>query len=72
MFVPAPIVSKFFIKTLPTISVDTYYDYLNEIIQTIYANASTLPTTMDGRKHDHAGLIMKDTLYATLETVNPW
>ena len=42
------------------------------MIQALYANATTLPTTLTVRKHGHVGLIMKDTLYTTLTTGTPF
>ena len=65
-------VAKFVINNLPTISGDPYYESLNEMIQALYSNAGTLPTTVAGVKYGHVGLIIKDTLYATLVTVIPW
>ena len=56
------VVSKFIIKTIPTISGDPEYDSLNEIIQSLYVNATTLPTTIADGKHGHVSLIMKGTL----------
>ena len=50
------------IKNLPTITGYTDYDSLNEMIQILYANAATLPSTLSGRTHAHIDLIMKDTL----------
>ena len=42
------------------------------MIQSLYANATTLATNMDGVKNGHVGLITKDTLYTTLATGTPW
>ena len=66
------VVAKFVIKTLPTISGETEYEYLNEMIQALYANAATVPTTLSGGKHDHVELIINETLYTTLEMRTPW
>ena len=66
------VVANFFIKTLPTISGEPDYESLNEIIQALYANSVTLPTTLAGVKHGHIGLIMKDTIYATLASGTLW
>ena len=65
-------VAKFVIKTLTTISREPEYESLNEMIQSLYANAVTLKTTPDVGKHGHVGLILKDTLYTTLLMVTPW
>ena len=66
------VVSKFVIKTLYTTSRDMDYEYLKETTEALYANDATLPTTLDGEKHGHVVPIMKDSLYATLETGTPW
>ena len=66
------IVAKFFIKTIPTISGETYYKSINNIIQALYTNATTLPKIMVGRKHSYKGLTTKVTLYTTLEMVTQW
>ena len=66
------IIAKVVIKTLPTISGDPDQESINEMIQALYANAATLPTIMAGGKHGHIGLMMKDTMYVTLEMVTQW
>ena len=66
------VIAKFVIKTLTTISAYPYYESLNDMIQALYANATTLPTTMSGVKHGHVSIITKDTMYAILETGTPW
>ena len=43
------LVAKFVIKNLSTTSGDQEYESFNEMIQSLYANAATLATTMDGR-----------------------
>ena len=61
-------VDKFVIKTLYTISGESDYKYLNNMIQALYANTTTLKTKIIGGRHRNAGLIMKETMYTTLET----
>ena len=53
------VVSKFVITTLPTISGGADYESLNDMIQELYENSATLPTTLYVGKHVHIGLIMK-------------
>ena len=65
------VITKFFINTLPTISGEPEYEFLNEIIQASYENSDTLPTTLAGRKHDHIGIILKENPCATLATGTP-
>ena len=66
------VVFKFFVKNLPKISGVSDYEYINEMIQSIYANAATLQTTISGGKHGHIFLIMNYALYATLIMGTPW
>ena len=63
------IVSKFPIKTIPRIDGEPTYESINEIMQMLYANAATLPTTTGGGTHGHIGLIMKPALYSTLSEI---
>ena len=60
------VVAKFFIKNLPTIGIETDYEYLNEMIEALYSNAGTLPTRLSGGKHGHISLFINYTLYKTL------
>ena len=41
-------IAKFVIKTLPTVSEELDCQSLNEIVQALYTNASTLPTNISG------------------------
>jgi hypothetical protein len=63
----AHIVAKVPVKTLPVITWEPDYETIGQIIQTLYGNAATLPTTIGGGAHGHIGLIMTPALlYATL------
>jgi hypothetical protein len=62
----ADIVAKFPVKTLPIITGEPDYATIGQIIQTLYGNAASLPTTIGGGAHGHIGLIMTTVLYATL------
>jgi hypothetical protein len=62
----ADMVTKFPVKTLPIITGEPDYATIRQIIQTLYGNAASLPTTIGGRAHGHIGLIMTAVLYATL------
>ena len=62
------VVAKLVIKILLTISGKPDYESLNDIIQALYTNITTLMTTLTGDKHDLIGLIMKDNMYITLVT----
>jgi uncharacterized protein (DUF433 family) len=60
------IVAKFPTKTIPTISGEPDYASINNMVQLMYGNAASLPTTLGGGQHGHVGLIMTPILYATL------
>jgi hypothetical protein len=62
----ADIVAKFPVKTLPIITGEPNYATIGQIIQTLYSNAASLPTTIRGGANGHIGLIMTTVLYATL------
>jgi hypothetical protein len=67
----ADIVAKFPVKTLPVITGEPDYETIGQIIQTIYGNAASLPTTIGGGVHaGHIGLIMTPLLYAGAHTNN--
>ena len=68
------IVAKFPTKTLPTVEGEPHYANINTMVQTLYGNAASLPTTLGGGQHGHVGLIMTPILYATLSNtayINP-
>ena len=60
------VVSKFPIKTIPTIDGEPDYNTINKIMQLLYGNAASLPTTLGGGQHGHIGIIMTPQLYTTL------
>ena len=60
------IIAKFPMKNLPIISGEPDYDSINTMVQFLYGNAASLPTTLGGGQHGHIGLIMTHILYATL------
>jgi hypothetical protein len=60
------IVAKFPIKTIPTINGEQDYETINNMVQTLYGNATSLATTTSGGAHGHIGLIMTPALYSTL------
>ncbi len=60
------IVAKFPTKVLPRIDGEPNYETISNMNQLMFGNAATLQTTLGGGIHGHVGLIMKDTLYATL------
>jgi hypothetical protein len=52
----ADIVAKFPVKTLPKITGEPDYATIGHIIQTLYGNTASLPTTIGGGAHGHIGL----------------
>ena len=60
------IVGKFPHKKLPVIQGEPTYATINDVMQIMYANAAAVPTSLGGGKHGHIGLVMKDSLYATI------
>jgi hypothetical protein len=64
------IVAKFPTKNIPPISGEPDYASISSMVQTMYGNAASLPTTLGGGQHGHVGLIMTPILYATLSDTN--
>ena len=60
------IVSKFPVKTLPTIHGAPDYKSISAMMQALYGYVASLPTTSGGGAHGHIGLIMTPALYLTL------
>jgi hypothetical protein len=63
------IIAKFPIKTLSVITGEPDYEIINNMIQDLYSNAASLPTTLGGGQHGHIGLVMSPVLYATISAV---
>ena len=60
------IVAKFPMKQIPIITGEPDYASINDMVQNLYGNAASLPTTIGGGAHGHIGLLMTPALYATL------
>ena len=56
------IITKFLVNILPNIYRETDYTTMNNIVQIIYRNATTLPTIINVWQHGHMRLIMKPKL----------
>lgn len=52
------IITKFPTKTIPTIPGEPDYASISKMVQLIYGNVTSLPTTLGGGQHGHIGLIM--------------
>ena len=53
-------------KTMPKIDGEPDYGNINMMMQLLYGNAASLPTTLGGGQHGHIGIIMTPQLYTTL------
>ena len=60
------IVTEFRVKVLPPIIRELEYEKINKIVQCLYGNIATLPTTLGRGRHGHIRLIINLTLYATI------
>ena len=60
------VVAKFLMKTMPKIDGEPDYGNINMMMQLLYGNAASLPTTLGGGQHGHIGIIMTQQLYTTL------
>jgi hypothetical protein len=60
------IMAKFPVKTIQKITGEPNYESINDMVQSLYSNAASLPTTLGGGNHGHIGIVMNDILYATL------
>jgi hypothetical protein len=63
------IIAKFPIKSLPVITGEPDYALVNDMMQDLYTNAASLPTTLGGGQHGHIGIVMSPILYATISAV---
>jgi uncharacterized protein (DUF433 family) len=60
------IVAKFPHKTITTIADEPDYATINTMVEILYGNAASLPTSLGGGSHGHIGLLMTPALYDTL------
>ena len=60
------VVAKFPMKKMPNIDGEPNYGNINTMMQLLYGNAASLPTTLVGGQHGHIGIIMTPQLYTTL------
>jgi uncharacterized protein (DUF433 family) len=60
------IVAKFPNKTIPTIAEEPDYATINNMVEIVYGNAASLPTSLGGGSHGHISLLMTPALYDTL------
>ena len=69
MINPPKVEVNFPFKTLTPIVGEPTYTSINEITQQLYANASSCPSILGGGKHGHLGLVMKPSLYKTINKI---
>ena len=60
------IVAKYPVKILPPIIRESDYETVNKIVQCLYVNSTTLPTTLGRDINVHIRLIMNPTLYTMI------
>ena len=60
------VVDKLPMKKMPKIYRDPDYGNINRMMQLLYGNAASLPTTLGGGQHGHIDIIMTPQLYTTL------
>ena len=51
---------------MPKIDRETDYRNINTMVQLLYGNAASLPTTLGGGQHGHIGIVMTPQFYTTL------
>ena len=62
------VINRFPIQQPPPIIGEPTYESINILVQSLYANAASIPSDLGGSAHGHLGLIMSPTLYAMLTT----
>ena len=60
------VVAKIPMKAMPKIDREPDYVNINTMMQLLYGNDASLPTTVGGGQHGHIGIIMTPHLYTTL------
>eukprot|EP00957_Ditylum_brightwellii_P082580 6279099-Ditylum_brightwellii.AAC.1 len=58
--------AKFLHPTLQWVEGKPDYAAINAIMQQLYENAATISSSLEGGAHGHIGLVMEQTLYASL------
>ena len=62
--------AKFPIKTILKILGEPNYKAINELIEVLYANAASIPTTLGGGRNGHIGLLMDVAVYDNAATTS--
>eukprot|EP00957_Ditylum_brightwellii_P156780 11932736-Ditylum_brightwellii.AAC.1 len=65
-YTPDKIKAKFPHPTLQRIEGEPDYAEINTLMQQLYKNAATIPSSLGGGAHGHIGLVMEPILYSSL------
>eukprot|EP00957_Ditylum_brightwellii_P089302 6799719-Ditylum_brightwellii.AAC.1 len=65
-YTPDEIKAKVPHPTLQRVEGELDYAAINTIMQQLYENAATVPSSLGGGAHGHIGLVMEPTLYSSL------
>eukprot|EP00957_Ditylum_brightwellii_P130727 9973180-Ditylum_brightwellii.AAC.1 len=68
LYTPDKIKAKFLHPTLQQVEGEPDYAAISAIMQQLYENAATIPSSIGGGAHGHIGLVMEPTLYSSLST----
>eukprot|EP00957_Ditylum_brightwellii_P190615 14510552-Ditylum_brightwellii.AAC.1 len=60
-YTPDEIKAKFFHPTLQRVEEEPDYVSINAVMQQLYENAATIPSSLGGGAHGHIGLVMEPT-----------
>eukprot|EP00957_Ditylum_brightwellii_P098706 7518887-Ditylum_brightwellii.AAC.1 len=65
-YTPDGIKAKFPHLTLQRVEGEPDYAAINTLMQQLYENAATIPSSLGGGAHGHIGLMMEPILYSSL------
>eukprot|EP00957_Ditylum_brightwellii_P046004 3490032-Ditylum_brightwellii.AAC.1 len=68
-YTPDKIKAKFPHQTLQQVEGEPEYSAINTIMQQLYENAVTIPSSLGGGVHGHIRLVMEPTLYSSLSAM---
>eukprot|EP00957_Ditylum_brightwellii_P188638 14360929-Ditylum_brightwellii.AAC.1 len=69
-YTPDKIKAKFPHPTLQQIEGEPDYAAINIIMQQLYENAATIPSSLGGGAHGHIGLVIEPMLYSSLSATS--
>eukprot|EP00957_Ditylum_brightwellii_P098705 7518886-Ditylum_brightwellii.AAC.1 len=65
-YTPDKIKVKFPHPMLQRVKGEPHYAAINTLMQQLYENAATIPSSLGGGAHGHIGLVVEPTLYSSL------